>query len=140
MADKPDGEGSGGTTEITDDYLARFAKEKLETLITEINGNPAVTKIRSYDHIPILAGTDGIVFTSPGAFKTSYTEYCKAISLQFGKLTKQLTTLKGDLGMADLILSNAHEEALTEAQLMWLINPTLSGGGGGGGGAGGGGA
>ncbi|MGV9263225.1 hypothetical protein ACWDRR_01015 [Kitasatospora sp. NPDC003701] len=134
MGTKPDGEGSGGTTEITDGYLATFAKEKLEALVTELNTNPTITKIRAYDHVPFLAGTDGIVFTAPGAFKTSFTEYCKAVSLQFTTLTKQLTTLKGDLGMADLILSNAQDEALTEAQLMWLINPTLSGGGGGGGG------
>ncbi|MFJ1751858.1 hypothetical protein [Kitasatospora sp. NPDC088134] len=138
MAKKDEEDHHGGKVKVTESYLKNFADTKLPELIAALDKSPERAKVKLFvgdkttvSHL--LAGTSVDGNTAPGELVTALSTYAGQIDAYIGELAKQVIKLQGDLRHADWALSDGHDEALSAAQFMWLIDDVLRGGGTGGG-------
>ncbi|MET9402378.1 hypothetical protein [Kitasatospora sp. NPDC002965] len=139
MAENETGDGHG-VTKITEGYVADFANQKLQALIDGFTQNSYVLDIGLYatdggttstgrpSHL--LAGNPSASAPSVGLLATAFKNYFGAVNAGFGTINKQATDMKLDLKDADLILQNGEEDAISVAELMYLLNNVVPGAGG----------
>ncbi|GAA2096287.1 hypothetical protein GCM10009759_25340 [Kitasatospora saccharophila] len=135
--DDPGGKGGGDEVKITESYLGEFADQKLKWLIDDFDASEPRATVKLYaggggdgksgtNHL--LAGTSVDGNPAPGSLVTALGTYAGALDTYFGALSLQAVRLREDLKHASWALNDGHEEALTAAQLMWLIDDVLKGG------------
>ncbi|MER5352516.1 hypothetical protein ABT093_19565 [Kitasatospora sp. NPDC002551] len=149
MAKNEGGSGGSPVTELTEGWLQQFTNEEIQAYIDGIATNPFVLNMGYYANgtgtLTSSVGTDGKPVTgnsaelrigTPGNAGKSITEVTASFKAYFGavdggfqKIGTQLKNMKGDLLDADLILQTGKEEALTVAQLMFLLGNVVPGGG-----------
>ncbi|MFF7588806.1 hypothetical protein ACFZCK_15095 [Kitasatospora purpeofusca] len=142
MAENENG-GGHTVTKITEGYVAEFADKKLQELINAFLQNANVRDIGLYatdggtlsggapSHL--LAGNASATAPSIGILTTAFKGYFGSVNTGFGNINTQATNMKLDLKDADLILQNGEEDAISVAELMYLLNNVVPGGSGTGG-------
>ncbi|MFB7473492.1 hypothetical protein [Kitasatospora sp. NPDC056184] len=129
----------GGVTKITEGYIAEFADKKLQLIIDAYVQNGNIRDVGLYatdgglvstghpSHL--LAGNPSGTAPSIGILATAFKNYFAAVNNGFGSVNTQAQKMKLDLKNADLILQNGSEDALTVAELMYILNDVVPGGG-----------
>ncbi|MFC9328459.1 hypothetical protein [Kitasatospora sp. NPDC057015] len=135
--DDPDDGGSGGGVKITENYLAEFADQKLKGLIDDLDTSEALARIMLYSaggdgksaKSRLLAGTSVDGYPSPTSLVAGLGTYTGGLQTYIKGLSSQVSLMREDLKHADWVQTEGNDNALTAAQLMWLIDDVLKGGG-----------
>ncbi len=132
--------GGGKVTKITEGYVAEFADKKLQELINAFAQNAYVRDVGLYatdggslsngNVSHLLAGNASATAPSIGALATAFKSYFASVTTGFGNISTQANNMKLDLKDADLILQNGEEDAISVAELMYLLNNVVPGGSG----------
>ncbi|MFD8081556.1 hypothetical protein ACFV4F_07645 [Kitasatospora sp. NPDC059722] len=136
---KPGGEDDGNTFKVTDSYLLDFAQTKLTTMLQDLRTHPTRVALQQFvlgigggqfsgDYASLLAG-GGTVLPSVKQIESSFTKYCQSLENQFKSLEDQVQKMIDDLSRAERDLKNGADDALSAAQMMYLVQDILGGGG-----------
>ncbi|MFE6745474.1 hypothetical protein ACFVGM_06430 [Kitasatospora purpeofusca] len=132
--------GGAKVTKITEGYVAEFADKKLQELINALVQNAHVRDVGLFANdggtlstgrvSHLLAGNASGTAPSIGVLATAFKSYFGSVNTGFGNINTQATNMKLDLKDADLILQNGEEDAISVAELMYLLNNVVPGGAG----------
>ncbi|MFJ4091172.1 hypothetical protein ACIPYS_06270 [Kitasatospora sp. NPDC089913] len=139
MGDEDKDSGGHGVTKITEGYVAEFADKKLQNFINGLTSSANLRDIALYatdggmvsanrpSHL--LLGNSSATAPSIGALTTAFKGYFGSVNAGFNTINTQVKNMKQDLKDADLILQNGEEDAISVAELMYLLNNVVPGGG-----------
>ncbi|MFC8448888.1 hypothetical protein [Kitasatospora sp. NPDC057223] len=130
-----DGTNGGGTLSVSSEDLKYFADTTLVNFIKELQGDPSYKVIRGFggggissesNYDKLLAG-----YTNFGLATTVQKEFgalCKALYGSIDTLVQQLGTARVELKIALAAMERAHEEAITAAEMMEILNKVMGAG------------
>ncbi|MFD7453376.1 hypothetical protein [Kitasatospora sp. NPDC059827] len=136
---KPGGEDDGNTFTVTDSYLLDFAQTKLVKMLQDLRTHPTRVALQQFvlgigggqfsgDYATLLAG-GGTALPSVKQIESSFAKYCQSLENQFKSLEDQVQKMIDDLSRAERDLKNGADDALSAAQMMYLVQDVLGGGG-----------
>lgn len=136
----------GDTISITDDSVKDYVT-KLQVFIDEPHNSAVLKQLRAWvptgqtapsgtehnvgaDYTAILPGytADASVFPAAVTLAKSFFTYLSGIQGAIDGLQKTVGNLQSDLQNASLALNQGNDEAITQAQMLQLLNDVLSGG------------
>ncbi|MFJ8475119.1 hypothetical protein [Kitasatospora sp. NPDC094011] len=137
---KTGGEDDGNTFKVTDSYLLDFAQTKLSKMLQDLKTHPTRVALQQFvlgigggqfpgDYASLLAG-GGTVLPSVKQIESQFSKYCQSLENQFKSLEDQVQKMIDDLSRAERDLKNGADDALSAAQMMYLVQDVLGGGGG----------
>ncbi|MFJ2867737.1 hypothetical protein [Kitasatospora sp. NPDC087314] len=127
------------TFKVTDSWLIDFAHTKLTTMLQDLQTHPTRVALQQFvlgigggtapgDYSHLFPGA-GTVQPSVQKIKDTFTNYCKSLEQQFKTLEDQVKKMIDDLERAQRDLKNGADDALSAAQMMYLISDVLGTGG-----------
>jgi hypothetical protein len=126
---------SDKTLKVTDEYLQGVVLQQIENFLTDLGSNTDVTTINNYAQF-ILGSTEagggpglynalmpgGDSFTEAAWLQSKFQDLCVDLQTALDTLQGQLTSMTIDLEMAQSLLQNGADDALTAAQMMEILN------------------
>ncbi|MGW3043771.1 hypothetical protein ACWC9T_27845 [Kitasatospora sp. NPDC001159] len=124
---------------VTDSYLTDFATTKLTKMLEDLRTHPTRVALQQFvlgigggnapgDYSHLYSG-GGAVLPSVKKIQDTFSKYCLSLENQFKTLEEQVQKMIDDLQNAQRTLNNGSDEALTAAQMMYLVTDVLGGGG-----------
>jgi hypothetical protein len=127
--------GSGNVVKVDDEYLQGVILTQINSFLTDIQGNSAVTAIQDFanfttggspqdgvsgQYYALMPGSPPL--TEAATLQAKFQSLCSQLQTELNTLSTQMTNMSVDLQTAQTILQNANDETLTAAQMMQVLN------------------
>ncbi|GJF33001.1 hypothetical protein KNE206_57010 [Kitasatospora sp. NE20-6] len=131
---------SSNDLKVTDEYLRGFAADRIKKFLDALKADPSITALTGFAHQVgggVTPGSYSALLPGGGplgsakGLQSAFKTFCLQLESQLKAFESQMSRMAIDLQMAQSKLQNGADEALTSAQMMWLLNDvmqTLGGG------------